>query len=125
MRERARVNYGYIAYRRLWQQFGLGQLLERLCVDLHISYDYARIVESLVMNHLLTPSSKRHFFCHSKRYFGLVDKLELQHVYRCLVLLSEQKMAIEEAVFERNRTICYSCGFHIACSIYLYTEIDQ
>ena len=31
MRERARVNYGYIAYRRLWQQFGLRELLERLC----------------------------------------------------------------------------------------------
>jgi transposase len=105
MSERARVNYGYLAYRRLWQQFGLGQLLERLGGDLHISYDYARIVESLVMNHLLTPSSKRHFCSHSTRYFGLIDTLELQHVYRCLDLLADQKMAIEEAVFERNRTM--------------------
>ncbi len=105
MSERARVNYGYLAYRRLWQQFGLGQLLERLCADLHISYDYAGIVESLVMNHLLTPSSKRHFFSHAKRYFGLIDTVELQHVYRCLDLLAEHKVAIEEAVFDRNRSM--------------------
>jgi transposase len=89
----------------LWQQFGLSELLKRLCGAREIRYDYARIVQSLVMNHLLSPSSKRHFFCHSKRYFGLLDKLELQHVYRCLDLLAEQKMAIEEAVFERNRTM--------------------
>jgi transposase len=69
----------------------------------HISYDYARIGQSLVMNHLLTPSSKRHFVCHSKRDFALVDRLELQHVYRCLDLLAEHKMALEEAVFDRNR----------------------
>ena len=105
MRERARVNYGYIAYRRLWQQFGLRQLLQELCGDLHISYDYADIVESLVMNHLLSPSSKRHFFYHSKRYFDLLAPVELQHVYRCLDLLAEHKMAIEEAVFERHRTM--------------------
>lgn len=62
-------------------------------------------MQSLVINHLLTPSSKRHFFCHSKRYFGLLDTLELQHVYRCLDLLADHKMAVEEAVFERNRTM--------------------
>jgi transposase len=105
IQERARVNYGYLAYRRLWQQFGLSDLLKRLCGDREISYDYAGIVQSLVLNHLLTPSSKRHFFRHSKRYFGLVESFELQHVYRCLDLLAEQKMAIEAAVFDRNRNM--------------------
>lgn len=105
MSERARVNYGYIAYRRLWKQFGLTQLLEGLCGDRQIRYEYVRIVESLVMNHLLAPSSKRGFFRHSDRYFGLIDTLELQHVYRCLDLLAEQKVRIESAVFERNRTM--------------------
>ena len=37
MSERARVNYGYIAYRLLWKQFGLTQLLERLCEERQIS----------------------------------------------------------------------------------------
>lgn len=105
MKERARVNYGYLAYRCLWQQFGLPQLLERLCGDRQISYDYARIIESLVMNHLLTPSSKRHFFRHSEHYFGLIAELELQHVYRCLDLLAAHKVALEEAVFERHRNM--------------------
>jgi transposase len=105
MRERARVNYGHLAYRRLWHQFGLSELLQRLCGARDISYDYARIVQSLVMNHLLSPSSKRHFVSHSTHYFGLLEQVELQHVYRCLDLLAEQKLAIEEAVFERHRTM--------------------
>ena len=105
MSERARVNYGYLAYRRLWKQFGLDRLLNNLCQDMQISYDYAGIVESLVMNHLLTPSSKRHFFHHARGYFGLIDNLELQHIYRCLDLLADQKVDIEEAVFERHRNM--------------------
>ena len=105
MSERDRVNYGYIAYRRVWKQFGLDQLLKSLCQDMQISYDYAGIVESLVMNHLLAPSSKRRFFQHARRYFGLIDTLELQHVYRCLDLLADHKVSIERAVFERNRNM--------------------
>jgi transposase len=105
MREQSRVNYGYMAYRLLWEQFGLSELLTRLCGNREIRYDYARIVQSLVFNPLLTPSSKRHFFSHSNRYCGLVEHLELQHEYRCLDLLAEQKIAIEEAVFERNRDL--------------------
>ena len=30
MTETARVNYGYLAYRKLWRQFGLGRLLAEL-----------------------------------------------------------------------------------------------
>jgi transposase len=105
MQEQARVNYGYIAYRRLWQQFGLSELLERLCGDRDIRYEYGRIVQALVLNHLLSPSSKRHFAHHSARYFGLLDTVELQHVYRCLDLLAEHKVAIEQAVFDRHRTM--------------------
>jgi transposase len=115
MHERDRVNYGYIAYRQLWQQFGLSQLLQGLCAELQISYDYAGLVQALVLNHLLTPSSKRHFFCHSKRYFGLLERLELQHVYRCLDLLAEHKMEIEAAVFARNRNM-----FNLSVDVVFY-----
>ena len=76
MRERERVNYGYLAYRSLWQQFGLSELLQRLGGERAITYDYARIVQSLVLNHLLTPSSKRQFFAQSQRYFGLLERVE-------------------------------------------------
>jgi transposase len=105
MQEQARVNYGYLAYCRLWQQFGLSELLEHLCGDREIRYDYARIVQSLVINHLLSPSSKRHFAHHSAGYFGLLDSLALQHVYRCLDVLAAHKVAIEQAVFDRHRTM--------------------
>ena len=40
-----------------------------------------------------------------KRYFGLLETGELQHGYRCLDLLAEQKVAIEEAVFARHRNM--------------------
>jgi hypothetical protein len=34
----------------LWQQFGLSELLQRLCGDREISDDYARIVQWLLIN---------------------------------------------------------------------------
>jgi transposase len=105
MTEQARVNYGWIAYRYLWHQYGLSELLQRLSSSCQISYDYVRIVHGLVTNHLLTPSSKRDFALHLDRYAQLLDGIPLHHIYRTLDLLSDHKVAIEQAVFDRNRTL--------------------
>lgn len=76
MSERERVNYGYLAYRQLGQQFGLRALLQRLGGARDIPDDDARRGQSLGFNHLLSPSSKRQFFAQAQRDFGLVERLE-------------------------------------------------
>ena len=86
MEEKSRVNYGWMAYRTLWRQFGLGKLLIGLSADRKISYDYAATVFSMVVNHVLNPSSKRDFYLNKDVYAGLNDDLALQYLYRSLDL---------------------------------------
>jgi transposase len=105
MTETARVNYGYLAYRKLWRQFGLGTLLAELSAARKIRYDYAATVFSMVVNHLLNPSSKRSLHENKAWYAGLNEELGLQHLYRSLDLLAEQKAHLETALFEKHRSL--------------------
>jgi transposase len=103
MTETARVNYGYLAYRKLWHQFGLETLLDELGAARKIRYDYAATVFAMVVNHLLNPSSKRSLYEHKDWYAGLNEELALQHLYRSLDLLAEHKSDLETALFDRHR----------------------
>ena len=105
MEEHGRFNYGWLVYRRLWQQFGFEKLLGELSADRKISYDYASVVFSLVVNHVLNPSSKRDFFLNRDWYSGLSNGIELHHLYRSLDLLAEHKADVETALFHKNRTL--------------------
>ena len=105
MEERGRFNYGWLVYRKLWDQFGLEKLLRQLSADRKISYDYAETVLSMVVNHALNPSSKRDFFLNQDWYSGLTDGVKLQHLYRSLDLLAEHKPELETALFHQHRTL--------------------
>jgi transposase len=105
MTETTRVNYGYLAYRKIWHQFGLGTLLAKLSTTRKIRYDYAATVFAMVVNHLLNPSSKQSLHEKKDWYAGLHDDLALQHLYRSLDLLAEQKVPLETALFDTHRTL--------------------
>jgi transposase len=105
MTETARVNYGYLAYRELWRQFGLGVLLDELGAARKIRYDYAATVFAMVVNHLLNPCSKRSLQENKHWYAGLTEELELQHLYRALDLLAEHKEQLETALYEKHRSL--------------------
>jgi transposase len=105
MTETARVNYGYLAYRKLWRQFGLAPLLAELGAARKISYDYAATVFAMVVNHLLNPSSKRSLYENKHWYAGLNEELALQHLYRSLDLLAEHKAHLETALFDKHRSL--------------------
>jgi transposase len=105
MEEKSRANYGWLVYRTLWHQFGLGKLLTGLSADRKISYDYSATVFSMVVNHVLNPSSKRDFFLHKGWYAGLNNDLTLHHLYRSLDLLAEHKSQLETALYNKHRTL--------------------
>ncbi len=109
MKEKERFNYGYLAYGKLWRQFGLGRLLSELSADRKISYDYAATVFSMVVNHVLNPSSKRCLHENKDWYAGLNEDLALQHLYRSLDLLAEHKPQLETALFNKHRNLFNMC----------------
>ena len=103
--EVARVNYGWVVYRKLWDQFGLGRYLKKLVSDRKISYDYAQTVFAMVVNHVLNPSSKRALEENKDWYSGLNEDLQLPHLYRSLDLLAEHKDQLESLLYQKHRTL--------------------
>ncbi len=76
------VQLRYLAYRKLWRQFGQGKLLSELSAVRKISYDYAATVFPMVASHVLNPSSKRCPHENKDWHAGLNEDLALRHLYR-------------------------------------------
>ena len=100
-----RYNYGYVAYKKIWDRFKLDDILSNLVKDKGIQYDFANIVFSLVIDRLLKPKSKLAFFKNKDDYFNINDELKLHQIYRALDILADNKEQIEQELFKRNKTL--------------------
>lgn len=105
IKERQRLNYGYLAYRVLWKKFRLDQILLDLVKNRQIEFNFPEAVFSMVINRLFNPSSKLRHYLSYQHYIGLAQKLELHHFYRSLDILAENKERIEKELFQLYRTL--------------------
>ena len=105
MEEMARYNYGFIAYAKLWNSLGLSRILKEISEGSKIEFDFIKVVFSMVVGRLLNPSSKLYYYNHKDRYLFLNEDLELQHIYRSLDILAENKEEIEFKMFENVRDL--------------------
>ena len=98
-------NYGYVVYRKLWQLFGLDNFFT-LLKESHakLQLDLNAVTLLMVIQHLLRPQSKRATFERRDLYLG-IPEMDLNHLYRSLDLLADNKEAIENYIFERNRSL--------------------
>jgi len=105
LKENARLNYGYIVFKKLWNKYSLTELLTSIADKKKTKYNFEQIVFWLVINRLLSPSSKRHHYLHRERYIQTDKESELHEIYRALDVLSESKEKIEEVIFNKNRNL--------------------
>ena len=105
IKERQRLNYGYLAYRVLWKKFRLDRILTDIIKARQIEFDFPEAVFSMVINRLFHPSSKLRHYLSYQRYIGLPEKLELHHFYRSLDILAENKERIEKELFQLYRNL--------------------
>ena len=110
-----RYNYGYVVYRKLWNRFKLDNILDKLVEDRHIEYDFKSVIFSMVVDRLLKPKSKLALVENREDYFNINDELQLNHIYRSLDILAENKIEIEEALFNQNKSL-----FNISTDIVFY-----
>lgn len=110
-----RYNYGFVVYRKLWNRFKLDEILDKLVEDRAIEYDFKSVVFSMVVDRLLKPKSKLALFHNKEDYFTINDDLGLNHLYRSLDILADNKIAIEEALFDRNKSL-----FNVSTDIVFY-----
>jgi len=115
IKELDRVNYGFVAYKRVWKRFKLDDILDSLVEDKSLEYDFKRVVFSLVIDRLLNPKSKLALFCNRFDYLKLNEDLKLHNIYRSLDILAANKERIEKLLFERNKSL-----FNITTDIVFY-----
>jgi len=115
LEELDRYNYGYVVYRKLWNRFKLDEILDKLVEGREIEYDFKSVIFSMVVDRLLKPKSKLALFNNKDDYFNLNDKLNINHIYRSLDILSQNKINIEESLFNQNKTL-----FNISTDIVFY-----
>lgn len=95
-------NYGYLAYRRLWEQFQLPRMLARVTGKAQFDLDKASFL--MAIGHLLAPNSKRGMHARQERYLNLPE-VKLHHLYRSLDLLERSKEMLEAKLFNLNRSL--------------------
>lgn len=100
--EQARVNYGYVAFRILWNKYSLSELLSNLICERKIEFDFVQTVFLMVINQLLRPSSKYYLQRNQDSYLDKNSTILLHHFYRTLDILADNKLSIENALFSKN-----------------------
>ena len=105
MKEENRVNYGYVVFQTIWNKYSLSELLNNLIRERKIEFNFVQTVFLMVINQLLHPSSKYFLQSNQDDYLSNEQNIPLHHFYRSLDLLAENKPAIENALFSRNRDL--------------------
>ncbi|GAB6172354.1 IS1634 family transposase [Paradesulfitobacterium aromaticivorans] len=92
-----------VVFRRLWENLGLHQIIAGLLSDREISIDIQEAVFCMVLNRLTEPTSKLGVNdWKDSVYRPQFDALQLQHFYKAIDFLDENKDAIEEKLFYRH-----------------------
>ncbi len=113
--ETARLGYGHVAYQKLWRRLGIDKLLAGAARGRRIRFDLGAAVFLMTADRLLSPRSK--LACHGAQgsYTGLGPEVDLNHLYRALDVLAEEKENLEEALFAAQRDL-----FNARVSVALY-----
>jgi hypothetical protein len=97
-------NWGYVAYKKIWNDFGLDRILNIISSKTKISYSLWQTSFLMAISHLLSPSSKLAIYNNQDRYVKL-SPVNLNDIYRSLDILADAKEEIEKEIFDINRFI--------------------
>jgi len=92
------------ALERLWERLGLAEIVRNQAKRRKVRFDVERALFAMVANRALAPCSKLYcweqWMAEDVRISG-TEGLELQHLYRAMDFLAENKEELEEAIFYR------------------------
>jgi transposase len=108
------LNWGYIAYKKIWNDFGLDKILASIASKTKISYSLSHTSFLMAISHLLSPSSKLAAYNSQDKYIKL-SPVGLNDIYRSLDILAESKEKIESQIFEINRNL-----FNLSVDVVFY-----
>lgn len=97
-------NWGYIVYKKIWEQFGLDSILAKITKKGKTQFDLSLSSFLMVANHLLSPKSKLAIYTNQDKYTNL-PPVGLNELYRSLDILSKHKEHLEEEMYLVNRNL--------------------
>lgn len=97
-------NWGYVAYKKIWQDFSLDKILLTIASGTKIAFDLSKTSFLMSVSHLLCPSSKLSVYNNQSRYTNL-SPVGLNELYRSLDILADSKEKIESQIFDINRDL--------------------
>jgi transposase len=96
------LNWGYIVYKKIWDKFKLEDMLQGIQRSTGKSvFELNNASFLMVIRHLLAPGSKLNAY-NKQRCYAELPEVELNHLYRSLDILSDNKEAIELHIFNMN-----------------------
>jgi len=115
LEELDRQNYGYVVYKKIWDRFKFDTILDEIVKGKRVEFDFKKVVFSMVIDRLLSPKSKLALFNNRDDYIDINEDLKLNHIYRSLDILADNKEKIEEFLFNQNKNL-----FNISTDIVFY-----
>ena len=110
-----------LAFGRLWDETGIGQVLTELLEGRRFKFDVERAVYLTVLHRLFESGSDRaaERWRRDVRIPG-AEELELHHLYRAMRWLGEEKQGVEERLFAARRDLFteVSLAFFDTTSLY-------
>ncbi len=98
-------NYGHIAYRNIWNAFNVSNILLTLIKNKKVEFVFTDVVYNMAINQLLKPSSKLQLWNNQNKYLMTNQTIDLQHYYRALDILADNKIKIENYFFSQSRDL--------------------
>ena len=113
--EKSRKNWGAVrVFKKLWKIFDFPRIFKKLQQGSKIKFDLFSTVFLMLVDRLLEPKSKLKSYNEQAKYFD-IEEIELQHLYRSLDFLADNKEEIEKHIFEKNRDL-----FNMSVDVVLY-----
>lgn len=96
-------NLGYVALRKIYNEFGLEEFFKEKHKSLKIKYSLNSIFSLLVYSRIMYPSSKKETFENKENFFETFDTFELEDIYRSLDYFTQYKEEIETLLWNATK----------------------
>lgn len=114
--EKDRKIFGpFLVFKKLWELFNIDSILSKIISARKIKYDFFNSVLLMIINRLSDPGSKLHCYKTQDKYLGLKKEEEVNHLYRSLDILADEKENIELELFEKQKNL-----FNMKIDLVLY-----
>lgn len=109
-------NYGYqIVIKCMMNMLGIEKFFEKKLTQVKVQYDFLTVLLLMLCERLQEPGSKLGNYSRKDDYYGKFEYTALQHLYRSLDILDQQKQELQVHLYKQQKNL-----FNIDLKIALY-----